>query len=59
MAREYPYVPDELPEKVKTAFSVNYIINRDDLNSDQKIACIRIIDEVCNYLQTSIDENRR
>ncbi|WP_251454859.1 hypothetical protein [Veillonella intestinalis] len=53
---EYPRVAEELPEHLLKAFNNEYILKREDLNAEGKLACIMIRDEIINYLHTCIDE---
>lgn len=58
MGEDYPRVAEELPEYIMRAFNNEYILKREDLNAEGKLASIMIRDEIINYLNTCIDERR-
>lgn len=54
--RDTPYVPTELPKEVLKAFDFEYIVKRDDMNSDEKIGYLKAVQEVVNLLKTWSEE---
>lgn len=55
---EYPRVSEELPEYISKLFSNEYILKKDTMSAEGKLACIMLRDEILNYLHTCIEERR-
>lgn len=53
-----PRVDEIVITTVKKAFDSSYIIKREDLNAEQKIAYMMAIEEVANFLETCRNENQ-
>lgn len=53
-----PRVDEIVITTVKKAFDSSYIIKREDLNAEQKIAYMMAIEEVTNFLETCRNENQ-
>ena len=55
--RQLPRVDEIIIDEIKQAFSVYFILKRDDLNAEQKIAYITAVEEITNYLNTCREAN--
>lgn len=55
--RNLPRVDELVVQEVKKAFDTHYILKRQDLNAEQKIAYLMAVEEIINYLDTCRSEH--
>lgn len=55
---DFPRVAEELPDFIMKNFSNEYILKKDNMSAEGKLASIMIRDEIINYLNACIEERR-
>ena len=55
---DFPRVAEELPDYIMKNFSNEYILKKETMSAEGKLASIMIRDEIINYLNACIEERR-
>jgi hypothetical protein len=50
------FVPNELPDILAGCFTIDSVLDRKDLNSDQKLGYLQGIQEIINFMRMCVEE---